>query len=33
VEYNPKRDINGVTAMVCAKFLKEIAAKIIANKV
>jgi len=33
VEYNPKRDINGVTAMVCAKFLKEIAAKIIENKV
>jgi arginase len=32
VEYNPKRDINGVTAMVCAKFLKEIAAKIIENK-
>jgi agmatinase len=33
VEYNPKRDINGVTAMVCAKFLKEIAAKIIENKI
>jgi arginase family enzyme len=33
VEFNPKRDINGVTAMVCAKFLKEIAAKIIENKV
>ncbi len=32
VEYNPKRDINGVTAMVCAKFLKEIAVKIIENK-
>jgi len=32
VEYNPKRDINGVTAMVCAKFLKEIVAKIIENK-
>ena len=32
VEYNPKRDINGVTAMVCAKFLKEITAKIIENK-
>ncbi len=31
VEYNPTRDINGVTAMVCAKFLKEIAARIIAN--
>ncbi|MBT8185999.1 MAG: agmatinase family protein [Eudoraea sp.] len=26
VEYNPDRDINGMTAMVCAKFLKEIAA-------
>ena len=25
VEYNPKRDINGMTAMVCAKFYKEIA--------
>lgn len=33
VEYNPKRDINDVTAMVCAKFLKEIAAKIIENKI
>ena len=32
VEYNPKRDIKGITAMVCSKFLKEIAAKIIANK-
>lgn len=32
VEYNPKRDIDGVTAMVCAKFLKEITAKIIENK-
>jgi len=27
VEYNPDRDINDMTAMVCAKFLKEIAAK------
>jgi len=27
VEYNPTRDINDMTAMVCAKFLKEIAAK------
>jgi arginase len=26
VEYNPRRDIHGRTAMVCAKFLKEIAA-------
>ncbi len=29
VEYNPTRDLNGVTAMVCAKFLREIAAKMI----
>ena len=27
VEYNPERDINGMTAMVAAKFLKEILAK------
>lgn len=27
VEYNPERDINGMTAMVCAKLLKEIASK------
>ena len=27
VEYNPKRDVKGVTAMVCAKFLKQIAVK------
>jgi len=26
VEYNPRRDVHGQTAMVCAKFLKEIAA-------
>ncbi len=26
VEYNPLRDVNGVTAMVAAKFYKEIAA-------
>jgi len=26
VEYNPKRDTTGVTGMVCAKLLKEIAA-------
>lgn len=25
VEYNPKRDINGMTAMVCAKLYKELA--------
>lgn len=29
VEYNPDRDINDMTAMVCAKFLKEIAAKML----
>ncbi len=31
VEYNPTRDINGMTAMVSAKFLKEITAKILEN--
>ena len=31
VEYNPDRDINGTTAMVCAKFLKEIASMMLAN--
>lgn len=30
VELNPKRDINGVTAMVAAKIFKEIAAKMLA---
>jgi len=30
VEYNPKRDINGVTAMISGKLLKEMAAKMIA---
>ncbi|MEM1336483.1 MAG: agmatinase [Bacteroidota bacterium] len=29
VEYNPNRDINGMTAMVCAKLLKEIIAKMV----
>jgi len=29
VEYNPTRDINGMTAMVCAKILKELAVKCI----
>ncbi|MDA7848008.1 agmatinase [Sulfurospirillum sp.] len=29
VEYNPKRDINGMTSMVAAKILKEILAKMI----
>lgn len=31
VEYNPDKDINGVTAMVAAKFVKEIAAKMLTN--
>jgi len=26
VEYNPTRDINGMTAVVAAKFVKELAA-------
>jgi arginase family enzyme len=26
VEYNPQRDVNGVTAVVAAKLVKEIAA-------
>jgi agmatinase len=29
VEFNPKMDVNSLTAMVCAKLLKEIAAKIL----
>ncbi|WP_273566701.1 agmatinase [Maribacter halichondriae] len=29
VEYNPTRDINGMTAMVCAKLLKEITEKML----
>ncbi|MGZ4730501.1 MAG: agmatinase family protein [Terriglobales bacterium] len=29
VEYNPTRDLHGQTGMVCAKFLKEIAAAIL----
>lgn len=32
VEYNPTRDINDMTAMVCAKLLKEISATILKNK-
>ncbi|MGH9835809.1 MAG: agmatinase [Blastocatellia bacterium] len=32
VEYNPRMDVNGVTAMVCAKLLKEIAAKMLENE-
>lgn len=31
VEFNPTRDINAMTAMVCAKFLKEIASKMIGH--
>lgn len=31
VEYNPARDPSGVTAMVCAKVVKEIAALLLAN--
>ena len=31
VEYNPKRDINDCTAVLCAKFLKEISAKMLEN--
>ena len=31
VEYNPRRDINGMTAMVAAKFFREIAAKMVAD--
>jgi len=32
VEFNPVRDVHGITAMVCAKILKEIAARIILQK-
>ena len=32
VEYNPKRDLNKMTAMVSAKILKEIAGKMLQNK-
>lgn len=31
VEYNPERDINGMTAMVAAKLFKELAAAIVRN--
>ena len=31
VEYNPKRDLNKMTAMVSAKLLKEIAGKMLQN--
>lgn len=29
VEFNPKMDVAGVTAVVCAKILKELAAKMV----
>jgi len=29
VEFNPRRDLHGITAMVCAKLLKEISVKIL----
>lgn len=32
VEYNPDRDLNGVTAMVAAKLLKEIAVKLLCDR-
>lgn len=32
VEYNPRMDVNGVTAMVAAKLLKEIAAKMLEDQ-
>jgi arginase len=32
VEYNPTRDLHGRTAMVCAKFLKEIAAAMLRSR-
>ncbi|KKL88424.1 hypothetical protein LCGC14_1924810, partial [marine sediment metagenome] len=31
VEYNPNRDLNGMTAMVAAKVVKEIAAQMLVN--
>jgi arginase family enzyme len=31
VEYNPKQDVSQLTAMVCAKILKEILGKMIAG--
>ena len=31
VEYNPTRDVNGITSMVCAKFLKEIIARMLSE--
>lgn len=32
VEFNPSQDVGGLTAMVCAKLLKEIAAKMLENE-
>ncbi|WP_340201793.1 agmatinase [Ascidiimonas sp. W6] len=32
VEYNPKRDLNGITAALCAKMMREMMALIIQNK-
>ncbi len=32
VEYNPLRDLNGITAMVCAKILKEMAAAFVSDR-
>lgn len=32
VEFNPRRDLNGVTAMTAAKILKELSAKILETK-
>jgi arginase family enzyme len=32
VEFNPRMDVGGVTAMVCAKLLKEMAAKILESE-
>ena len=29
VEYNPRRDVDGITAVVCAKILKEMIGKIV----
>ena len=31
VEYNPTRDINDITGMICAKLIKELAGKMIEN--
>ena len=32
VEYNPERDISGVTAMVCAKLFKEIVSRMVEKR-